>query len=329
MNVRRIMLATIGLVILSLVAAGCFGPRTGEVSGKITYEGGLPVIGAVVKIADKTATTRNDGTFRITGIRQGAYQLTVTVDGEVVATQQVTISRNPAVVNIVLDMLTPKVPELVVVRSAITEAATDRYPTYGQQIEALIQFLEPDYNFAILSDQDVVDGKLAGAKLVILNDQGVMSQDEVQAFQEFVNGGGTILATYSTSLRVNNETYDLAGDFQLADILGVHWVQWTGSPALAQIKIANEHPMVEPFEGTIPIAVAARHMVTVDEGKATVVGIGLDADGNVVPDAPLITVSEHGVYVAFSLLHEVFLTTEDGAKLVRSIIDHYAPGARK
>lgn len=328
MKRHRALLGTVGLLVLALVMSGClnlFGPKQGEVSGQVTWDG-KGIIGAVVKAGGKTATTGIDGSYRLTGLEHGTYELTVTVDGEVASKQNISIGKDPATANVALDRTGPT--ELVVVRSAITEAATSMYPSYTNYMESLISFLSGDYTFMVLTDQDVIDGKLDGAKLVILNDQGIMTNAEVDAIRDYAQAGGKIFASYSTSIRNgDDEEYPNVG-FQLADLYGVSWVQWTNTPRFTKIAIVNDHPIVEAFDNEIILDGTARHLIKIED--ATPIGVLVDENGVQadIDDGTVLVVSDYGVYVSFVLLYDKFFGNEEGTKLIYSILDHYAPNAR-
>lgn len=216
--------------------------------------------------------------------------------------------------------------DLVVIRSNLTESATANYPSYGASIDRLIEFLEEEYDFTVMTDSDVIAGKLAGAKLVILNDQGVMNDAEVSALRKFVDGGGKVFATFSTSIR--NAALQNVG-FQLADIYGVKWSTWTQDPTFEKVVIVNDHPIVKGFGQEIAIGAGSLHKITVE--NATVLGVRANAAGAYasVADNATLTVSNGGVYVGFSLLTSTYFEDEAGSSLIRAIIDHYAPGARR
>lgn len=329
MKRKRALLGAVGLLILALTMSGCFnlfGPRLGEVNGKISWDG-KGVIGALVEAGDKRAVTRADGSFRLTGIEHGSYTLKVTVDGEVAATRNITVGRDSVTVNIELERTGPT--ELVVVRSAITEAAPNLYPSYANYINQLTDFLQGDYTFMVLTDQDVIDGKLDGAKLVILNDQGVMRQAEVEAIRDYVQGGGKIFASYSTSIRSGDDPEHPNVGFQLADVYGVSWVDWTNAPRFLKLAIVNDHPIVAGFGDEIVLDGGPRHYIKIED--ATPIAVLVDEEGvqGDIDDSTVLVVSDYGVYVSFVLLYSKYFEQPAAVQLIHSIIDYYAPNARR
>lgn len=69
------------------------------------------------------------------------------------------------------------------------------------------------------------DGDLSEFKELIINDARIMASDEVARIRNFVNEGGTLIATGLTSLLDNDGSPP--NDFQLADVLGVSYLGQT------------------------------------------------------------------------------------------------------
>lgn len=70
-----------------------------------------------------------------------------------------------------------------------------------------------------LLDEDLTAEKLSGYKAVLLPNVACMSDDAVAAVRQFVQGGGTVIASNETSLYDENERF--RGEFGLADVFGV------------------------------------------------------------------------------------------------------------
>lgn len=329
MRGHRTALGIVGLLVLAFGMSGClnlFGPRLGEVAGKVTWDG-KAVIGALVEAGGKRAVTAVDGSFRVRDVEQGTHTLKVTVDGQVAETRSITVRRNPVTANI---ELASGPTELVVIRSAITEEATSLYPSYTDYLTQLTAFLvNNNYTFMILTDEDVMDGKLAGAQLAILNDQGVMRQAEVDAIWEYVQGGGKILATYSTSIRSGDDPEHPNVGFQLADVYGVRWVEWTNQPAFSKMKVVNDHPIVAGFGEEIELGGGPRHHISIVD--ATPIAVLVDQEGNPgdVSDSTVLVVSDYGVYASFVLLYSRYFDDPVASELIHSILEYYAPNARR
>lgn len=91
---------------------------------------------------------------------------------------------------------------------------------YSQNITNLIDALA-DHSIFVdkIDSQDISKGALNYYKLVILPGNSCISQDELALYQEHVNKGGYLIATYDTSLR--DKDGQIQEDFLLSDLLGV------------------------------------------------------------------------------------------------------------
>lgn len=91
---------------------------------------------------------------------------------------------------------------------------------YRKGIEALEATLYDAYvQYDIITSDEVLEGALDYYEAVILLAQSAMSDQEVELYRDYVNSGGHIIASYTTSL------YDAKGnlreDFALGDVLNV------------------------------------------------------------------------------------------------------------
>lgn len=100
------------LTLTALVA----NAQTGSISGKVLDEAGLPLPGASVQIKSlsKSTLTNADGTFKITGLNNGALTLTISYVGYEAKQQSVTINGN-TVANFNLKPDAQSLNEIVVV----------------------------------------------------------------------------------------------------------------------------------------------------------------------------------------------------------------------
>jgi len=102
---RRTLLGLTSLVVLALLLTGClnlFAPKTQTVSGTVRYESGAPIAGADVKLGTMTAKTNAQGQFQFTNVRQGTYDLTVSIGGTQVHATKVTVGNQPVTLTIKL-----------------------------------------------------------------------------------------------------------------------------------------------------------------------------------------------------------------------------------
>lgn len=135
MRSKKALLGTVALVIVSLFMSGClglFGPKVGQVGGKITYkDDGSAVAGAIVKVAGKSFTTKSDGVYLLKDIKHGVHDFTVTKDGAETFTRKVTVSKTPLTVNIQLDKTVQPVEKGTV-------SGTVTYETAGPVADATV-----------------------------------------------------------------------------------------------------------------------------------------------------------------------------------------------
>lgn len=80
-------------------------------SGNVAYSRGAPIEGATVQLGSVSATTDVQGNFAFRNVSHGTYDLTVSVNGEGVYEQRVTVSRTPVTVTVKVDDPVPD-PEL-------------------------------------------------------------------------------------------------------------------------------------------------------------------------------------------------------------------------
>ena len=70
-----------------------------------------------------------------------------------------------------------------------------------------------------LLDEDLTADRLSEFKAVLLPNVACLSDDSCEALRQYVEGGGTIIASYETSLYDENERF--RGEFGLADVFGL------------------------------------------------------------------------------------------------------------
>lgn len=98
---RKVLLGILSLLVLSMVMSACFSrPKTGEVSGKITFEDGTPVAEADVRIGLESTKTSAGGEYAFNNIKYGKHTLSVHIDGRRVAEESIELSDTSLIVNI-------------------------------------------------------------------------------------------------------------------------------------------------------------------------------------------------------------------------------------
>lgn len=214
--------------------------------------------------------------------------------------------------------------EIAVIYSTRTEQATANYPTYDDDFRALTTWMEPLFEFDVITDGEALTGVLGEYKLAILPNNGVMSSDDVAALQRFVRSGGKLLAFYSTSLR--GADLALLG-YQIGDLLGLSWDQFTVDEGFEAIKIVADHPALAKAPSLIPVGAKAVQAVEVTSGGEAV-GVRAAADGTASNNA-VVVASDGGIFITNHMASSTNLVIDEVQRLLISIISYYAPGAGK
>src|SRR6476660_6646943 len=124
-----------------------------------------------------------------------------------------------------------------------------------------------------VAEDDLGEETLRRYRVLILPNAAYLSERHVQQIREFASRGGSVLATFETSL------YDEWGNrhdqFALADLFGV---KATGRALQAQdnsyMRIEGAHPVVDGFGGTALLPGAAERVpIRADDAGALVLGV--------------------------------------------------------
>jgi hypothetical protein len=110
---------------------------------------------------------------------------------------------------------------------------------------------------------------------LVLSNTALLSDEQCLQIRDYVDSGGSLLATFETSLY--NENQERRVDFGLADVFGIHLNGamvsrvGNGNPYLARIE--RQHPILAGFEDThwIPGAEFRLPLATVENPVLTVV----------------------------------------------------------
>jgi hypothetical protein len=110
--------------------------------------------------------------------------------------------------------------------------------------------IEGRFLFDFLHEQDLLTDKLKKYKTVILPNIALLSDEECTALKNFVQNGGSIMASFETSLF--NEQNERRKDFGIADIFDIHVTgerkTRVGNGYMGRIE--REHPILEGFTNT-------------------------------------------------------------------------------
>lgn len=135
--------------------------------------------------------------------------------------------------------------------------------------------------FEFISDQVLSAARLSPFKVVVLANAEQLSEDQCETLRQYVEGGGSLVAAYQTSL------YDERGrareDFGLADVLGVHLQEPSRAVKNNYIALMEEHRVNHGFPGTTRI-IGGTHILGVEAAAAAAVPFRFIPD---FPDLPM------------------------------------------
>lgn len=124
-----------------------------------------------------------------------------------------------------------------------------------------------------VAEDDLGEETLRRYRVLILPNAAYLSERHVQQIREFASRGGSVLATFETSLY--DEWGNRRDQFALADLFGV---KATGHALPAQdnsyMRIEGAHPVVDGFGGTALLPGAAERVpIRADDAGALVLGV--------------------------------------------------------
>ena len=124
-----------------------------------------------------------------------------------------------------------------------------------------------------VAEDDLGEETLRRYRVLILPNAAYLSERHVQQIREFASRGGSVLATFETSLY--DEWGNRRDQFALADLFGV---KATGRALPAQdnsyMRIEGAHPAVDGFGGTTLLPGAAERVpIRADDAGALVLGV--------------------------------------------------------
>ncbi len=133
-------------------------------------------------------------------------------------------------------------------------------PENYRELNAALQNAHCTFRFVTAKD-------VADVPVVFMSDCSVIRPEEAQAIRSYVANGGTLIATYRTSLFTPDEWKQ--DDFQLADVFGVHYAGKTDC-SLSYIK---------PIDASVMEGVVPDYPLMLDKDQ---VKVSADADANVL-----------------------------------------------
>jgi hypothetical protein len=113
--------------------------------------------------------------------------------------------------------------------------------------------------FELLSDQVLTKDNLDRFKLIILANASCLSDAQNAAIRAYVNRGGSVIASYETSLR--DESGKQRTEFGLSDVLGAKFVSGPrGIVKNTYVALSGDHPVNKGYEGAERIMGGTRLM---------------------------------------------------------------------
>ncbi|CAN7523866.1 family 10 glycosylhydrolase [Rhizobium leguminosarum] len=155
-----------------------------------------------------------------------------------------------AAVEPVLESMKPTA-EIAVVDPSTTLrhwAPEERHSAEKHDLGLYHALVEARLPFELLSDQVLTEENLDRFKLIILANASCLSDAQNAAIRAYVDRGGSVIASYETSLR--DEFGKKRPDFGLADVLGARYVSGPGGIVKnTYVALSGDHPINQGFDG--------------------------------------------------------------------------------
>jgi Hypothetical glycosyl hydrolase 6/Beta-galactosidase trimerisation domain len=162
--------------------------------------------------------------------------------------------------------------------------------------------LEGRFLFDFVHEEKLGPAQLKKYSALILPNTALLSDEQCRQLRSYVDGGGSLLATFETSLYTDRN--ERRADFGLADVFGIRKAgELVATSANAYMaRIEKPHPILEGFAGTnwIPGAENRIPVAPVDAPILTVVGgvVGYPPELSYPPESrtnePAVVVREKG-----------------------------------
>ncbi|MCC5928681.1 MAG: beta-galactosidase trimerization domain-containing protein, partial [Cyclobacteriaceae bacterium] len=147
---------------------------------------------------------------------------------------------------------------------------TEEGDTFEGSVKGIISVVNENHiPFDFLADDDLDIEKLSKYKLIILSNVRCMSERECEVIEAFVRNGGTLLATYASSLYTENGS--MRDDFALAKLFGCSFSgeKWNTRKDHYQHIVDTVHPMVREFSDQTELLINAGYSLLTEMHPAS------------------------------------------------------------
>lgn len=205
------------------------------------------------------------------------------------------------------DELTAFNPLISIVKGTKSIAANPSYATTVNNTVSLLQDWLGEYeiSLAVISDEDVETGALAGSKMAILPYNPVLSDAELTQLESFVGNGGKLMVFYNSNSRI-------------AALLGIQITGWERHQMRAM------HFSDDQIEGLPESVLQASWNIFLTEtieGTSRVIARWEDSDGVMLPNAAWLS-SPTGLYMSHILLSD---DADRKQQMLLALVGHYVP----
>jgi hypothetical protein len=230
------------------------------------------------------------------------------------------------------------------VRILYSKPTKDRFGSDNPDLDRAVQevrgferaLVSGHIQYGFFTDRDLDAGKAVDARVLVLPNVACMSGHQCEEIRRYVASGGSLIATFQTSLFDENGM--ARGDFGLSDVLGVSVREPEVDTSFDryQFLVEPDHEILTPFAQTELLAMAGRSCHVVPHSGTTVVTTITRQIRNQPPELawtedlsngfPGICSSRYGkgivVYISYTIGRLVSVGLHpDFAELVRAAID--------